>query len=143
MPLDPSEPTASQLARATAARAAFAWIDGQLVSAAPVVRRRANTPALVKLTSGSTATPRALPFTDAQMLADERQVFATTDIRATDLNLAVIPLGHSSGLGNLVVPLLAHLAPWKIPRHLLAVATFPPSARGKPDSTALRALLAR
>lgn len=126
-PLDPSEPAASQLALATAARAAFAWINGQLISAAPVVRRRANTPALIKLTSGSTGTPRALPFTDAQMLADGRQVCATMDIRATDLNLAVIPLGHSYGLGNLVVPLLAQgtalvCADLPVPHALAALA---------------------
>jgi acyl-coenzyme A synthetase/AMP-(fatty) acid ligase len=39
--------------------------------------------------------------------------------------------------------LRAHLAPWKIPRRLVPVAAFPLTARGKPDSAALRALLAR
>jgi acyl-coenzyme A synthetase/AMP-(fatty) acid ligase len=62
---------------------------------------------LVKLTSGSTGTPRARRFTHAQMLGDGRQVCATMGIRPDDLNLAIIPLGHSYGLGNLVIPLLA------------------------------------
>jgi len=61
---------------------------------------------LVKLTSGSTGAPRALDFTHAQMLADGRQICAAMGIGAGDLNLGVIPLGHSYGLGNLVVPLL-------------------------------------
>jgi acyl-CoA synthetase (AMP-forming)/AMP-acid ligase II len=36
-----------------------------------------------------------------------------------------------------------HLAPWKIPRRLVAVPAFPLTPRGKPDSAALRALLHR
>ncbi|MBC8012184.1 MAG: hypothetical protein H7067_19045, partial [Burkholderiales bacterium] len=39
--------------------------------------------------------------------------------------------------------LRAHLAPWKIPRRLVPVPTFPLTARGKPDAAALRALLHR
>ncbi len=109
VPLDPSEPDAQQLALAAAAAASFAWIDGRLLPAAPeeAAARASPRSALVKLTSGSTGTPRALPFTHAQMLADGRQVCASMDIRPADRNLAVIPFGHSYGLGNLVVPLLA------------------------------------
>jgi len=36
-----------------------------------------------------------------------------------------------------------HLAPWKIPRRLVAVPVFPLTPRGKPDASALRALLQR
>ena len=113
VPLDPSEPAAQQLALAAAARAPFAWIDGQLVpvsASASSVRLpapRSSLPALCKLTSGSTGTPRVLPFTHAQMLADGRHVCASMGIKPDDRNLAVIPFGHSYGLGNLVVPLLA------------------------------------
>jgi long-chain acyl-CoA synthetase len=109
VPLDPSEPAASQLRLAAAARAPFAWIDGQLVRVSDVrlLAPRSLLPALIKLTSGSTGTPRALAFSHAQMLADGRQVCASMDIRPADRNLCVIPFGHSYGLGNLVVPLLA------------------------------------
>ena len=113
VPLDPADPPARQLELAAAARAAFAWIDGQLVSLSPTasaLRRpssRTQLPALCKLTSGSTGTPRVLPFSHAQMLADGHQVCATMGVRPDDRNLAVIPFGHSYGLGNLVVPLLA------------------------------------
>ena len=114
VPLDPAEPAAQQLALAAAARAPFAWIDDQLIpvpgSSSPPLRLpapRSSPLALIKLTSGSTGAPRALPFSHAQMLADGRQVCASMDIRPDDRNLAVIPFGHSYGLGNLVVPLLA------------------------------------
>ena len=108
VPLDPSEPAANQLALAAAARAAFAWVDGRLVPASTARRPgpRSKLPALIKLTSGSTGAPRALPFTHAQMLADGRQICATMGVRPDDRNLAVVPFGHSYGLGNLVVPLL-------------------------------------
>jgi acyl-CoA synthetase (AMP-forming)/AMP-acid ligase II len=74
-------------------------------------RARRGDLCLVKLTSGSTGTPKALVFTHAQMLADGRQLAAAMDIRPGDLNLAVIPLGHSYGLGSLVMPLLAQGTP--------------------------------
>jgi long-chain acyl-CoA synthetase len=73
----------------------------------PAPPRPGATTALIKLTSGSTGTPRALAFTHAQMLADGRNVCASMDIRPDDLNLGLIPFGHSYGLGNLVIPLLA------------------------------------
>jgi len=83
------------------------WHEGRL----ELVAARRPTPrrdvCLLKLTSGSTGGPRALVFTHAQMLADGRQVCASMGIGPADVNLAVIPLGHSYGLGNLVVPLLA------------------------------------
>ncbi len=106
VPLDPAEPSASQLRLAAAARASFAWIEGKLVPVPEAPARSPGRHALVKLTSGSTGTPRALAFTHTQMLADGRQVCASMDIRPEDRNLAVIPFGHSYGLGNLVVPLL-------------------------------------
>lgn len=107
VPLDPAEPVAQQHSLATTARAAFLLLNGELIPLPYASPYRASTKAcLVKLTSGSTGTPRALPFSHAQMLADGRQVCASMDIRPSDSNLAVIPLGHSYGLGNLVVPLL-------------------------------------
>lgn len=88
-PVDPSEPPAA--ARAIAARAA---------------RRLPPEAELLKLTSGSTGRPRAFPFTGRQMLADGRHIAATMGITAADTHLGLVPLGHSYGLGNLVIPLL-------------------------------------
>jgi acyl-coenzyme A synthetase/AMP-(fatty) acid ligase len=75
--------------------------------AAAAARGRREGRRLLKMTSGSTGAPRAFAFTDAQLLADGRQVGAAMGIGAEDLNYALIPFGHSYGLGNLVVPLLA------------------------------------
>ncbi len=108
VPLDPAEPGSSQLQLAASAGATHAWINHRLE---PVCNLAGYKPVrqacLVKLTSGSTGKPRALAFSDAQMLADSRQVCSSMGITAEDVNLAVIPLGHSYGLGNLVIPLLA------------------------------------
>ena len=124
VPLDPSEPSSSQRSLAEAIDADFLLLpDNRLEplshrpSAGRRQRRHENPTtsaaglALIKLTSGSTGTPRALPFTHAQMLADGRQICASMDIRPDDLNLALIPFGHSYGLGNLVLPLLAQGTP--------------------------------
>jgi len=61
---------------------------------------------LIKITSGSTGAPRDFAFTAAQMRADGRQICAGMGIRPNDLNVGLVPFGHSYGLGNLVVPLL-------------------------------------
>lgn len=107
VPVDASEPLAAQHALATALRAG-AWWDGRGLERLPRSRRFADPElALVKLTSGSTGRPRPLVFTAAQMLADARQVTSTMGIRRSDLNFGLIPLGHSYGLGNLSIPLIA------------------------------------
>ena len=105
VPLDPGEPEGARHAVAEAIGADFLWRAGHLE--ALTTRRRRNDCRLIKLTSGSTGTPQPLAFTDAELLADGRQICATMGIKGNDVNLAVIPFGHSYGLGNLVVPLLA------------------------------------
>lgn len=62
--------------------------------------------AVLKLTSGSTGTPRATQTTDANLLADGQAIIESMDIRPHDVQLAAIPLSHAYGLGNLVLPLL-------------------------------------
>jgi long-chain acyl-CoA synthetase len=111
VPIDPAEPPASQRRIAEALRAAAWWDGGQLVPLARSRRFRDPRLCLVKLTSGTTGAPRPLFFTAAQMLADGRQVAVTMGIRARDLNYALIPFGHSYGLGNLVLPLVAQGVP--------------------------------
>lgn len=104
--LDPGEPLAAQRSLAASIGATFLWHNGRLerIGAAKAKSRRGTR--LLKITSGSTGTPRALRFTDAQLLADGRQVCATMGIKPADINLGCIPFGHSYGLGNLVLPLL-------------------------------------
>jgi len=107
VPLDPGDPLAAQRSLAGALRVGWLWSGGELHSISPRSTRRWSGSCLVKLTSGSTGIPRALAFTDAQMLADGRQVCAGMDIRPDDVNFGLIPFGHSYGLGNLVLPFLA------------------------------------
>jgi long-chain acyl-CoA synthetase len=108
VPLDASEPPAAQRRLAEALRAGFWWDGHRLIHLGPARRFRDVRTCLIKLTSGSTGRPRPLVFGAAQILADARQVTATMGITGNDLNYAMIPLGHSYGLGNLTVPLLAH-----------------------------------
>jgi long-chain acyl-CoA synthetase len=111
VPLDPGEPASAQRAAAAGLRAGF-WWDGTRLAPLPGARRF-TTPGVcfLKLTSGSTGRPRPLVFTAGQLLADARQVTATMGITARDLNYALIPLGHSYGLGNLTLPLLGRGVP--------------------------------
>jgi long-chain acyl-CoA synthetase len=106
VPVDPTETPARQDELARGIRAAGIWTpDGY--RAVPGVRPVHDAEAvLIKLTSGSTGRPQPLRFTTAQMLADGRQVCRSMGIRSGDTNLAIIPFGHSYGLGNLVLPLL-------------------------------------
>jgi len=111
VPLDAAEPPAAQRQLGEALRAGFWWDGTRLVTLTRAKRHRDPTIRLVKLTSGTTGRPRSLTFTDAQLLADGRQVTATMGIRPRDINYGLIPLGHSYGLGNLTVPLLAQGVP--------------------------------
>lgn len=110
-PLDAAEPPAAQRRIAESMRAGF-WWSGTKLEALPGGRRyRHQAICLIKLTSGTTGQPRPLVFTADQLLADGRQVTSTMGIGRRDVNYALIPLGHSYGLGNLTVPLIAKGVP--------------------------------
>ena len=68
-------------------------------------------PVLLKLTSGTTAAPRAIRFRSGQLLADCHQICETMGIGEDDLNFGVIPVSHSYGFSNLLTPLLARGVP--------------------------------
>ena len=70
----------------------------------------------MKLTSGTTAAPRAIRFRSEQLLADCNQICETMGITDGDLNFAVIPLSHSYGFSNLLTPLLARGVPMVLSR---------------------------
>ena len=70
-----------------------------------------RTPVLLKLTSGTTAAPRAIRFRSAQLLADCEQICDTMGITDRDLNFGVIPVSHSYGFSNLITPLIARGVP--------------------------------
>ncbi|HMF49250.1 MAG TPA: class I adenylate-forming enzyme family protein [Candidatus Saccharimonadales bacterium] len=82
-------------------------------------------PSLLKLTSGTTAAPRAIQFRSEQLLADCNQICDTMGIGEVDLNFGVIPISHSYGFSNLLTPLIARGVPMvlssdRLPRAVLA-----------------------
>src|SRR5881394_1872755 len=86
---------------------------------------RGKNPTLLKLTSGTTAVPRAIRFGSEQLLADCDQICDTMGISDVDLNFGVIPISHSYGFSNLLTPLIARGVPLvlsqdRTPRAVLA-----------------------
>ena len=87
-----------------------------------------HSPSLLKLTSGTTAAPRAIRFRSEQLLADCNQICDTMGISDVDLNFGVIPISHSYGFSNLLTPLIARGVPIvlsrdRLPRAVLADLT--------------------
>jgi len=83
----------------------------KLRSAGTTPRSGENLPSLLKLTSGTTAAPRAIRFRSHQLLADCNQICDTMDISDDDLNFGVIPVSHSYGFSNLLTPLMVRGVP--------------------------------
>jgi len=84
-----------------------------------------NPPSVLKLTSGTTAAPRAIRFRAHQLLADCNQICETMGISDGDLNFGVIPISHSYGFSNLLTPLIVRGVPMvmsrdRTPRAVLA-----------------------
>lgn len=88
-----------------------------------------DVPSLLKLTSGTTAAPRAIRFQSEQLLADCEQICETMGITAQDLNFAVIPLSHSYGFSNLLTPLLVRGVPMVLSRDRMPRAVLDDLAR--------------
>lgn len=65
----------------------------------------------VKMTSGSTATPKLILFTADQLVADAANIVSTMGLSPQSPNLGVISMAHSYGFSNLVTPLLLHGIP--------------------------------
>lgn len=133
VPVESAEPFASQTEFARTLRAGFLWEGGRLTPLESPRRYRTPGACFIKLTSGSTGQPRALVFTACQLIADARQVTRAMGITAADSNLALIPFGHSYGMGNLTLPLVAMGVPivcgtGALPRAILAdCATWRPT----------------
>jgi acyl-CoA synthetase (AMP-forming)/AMP-acid ligase II len=108
VPLDGALPAAGSHELARQLRVHALYLDGRWHG--PEGRPAPRTPGYccLKITSGSGGAPKAVACRAEHLLADGRQVTATMGIRADDRNLGAIPLGHSYGLGNLVMPLILH-----------------------------------
>ena len=107
-PLDGGMPAegCAETARRLGARALY--LDGEFQSLGGTSGGSAQNKkcCCVKITSGSGAVPKAVACRAEHLLADGRNIIKTMGIGTNDINLAVIPLGHSYGLGNLVLPLI-------------------------------------
>jgi acyl-CoA synthetase (AMP-forming)/AMP-acid ligase II len=87
-----------------------------LKTASAAIHWGEHSPSLLKLTSGTTAAPRAIRFRSQQLLADCNQICDTMGISDTDLNFGVIPISHSYGFSNLLTPLIARGVPMIVSR---------------------------
>jgi long-chain acyl-CoA synthetase len=98
------------------------WSDGVLALASGPSFEEVSLPpgtAVLKLTSGSTGTPRAVALTIHQVVADTVQIMRTMDVRPGDVTLAAIPMTHSYGLGSCLVPALLAGTPLALPTSAL------------------------
>lgn len=66
---------------------------------------------LLKLTSGTSAEPRAVRFAAAQLLADGESVCGTMGLKTSDRNYGAIAFSHSYGFSNLITPLVCRGIP--------------------------------
>lgn len=85
---------------------AAAIVDADRVRRGSGQARRHSGAAILKLTSGSTGVAKATRTTEAQMIADALHIVQAMCIHAGDTQVAAIPMSHSYGLGNLLLPLL-------------------------------------
>jgi acyl-coenzyme A synthetase/AMP-(fatty) acid ligase len=84
---------------------------------------------LLKLTSGTTAAPRAIRFRSQQLVADCVQICDTMGISERDLNFGVIPISHSYGFSNLLTPLIVRGVPLVVSRDRMPRAVLDDLAR--------------
>lgn len=103
-PIDPDVPCEGVEALCIRLRAHCLWTSAGHCPLADGRRYAAG--CLIKLTSGTTGQPRALFFADDEMIADGEHIISGMKLSQEDRHLAVIPFGHSYGLGNLVMPLI-------------------------------------
>lgn len=84
--------------------------------------------ALFKLTSGSSGTPKATVVTEAQLIADSRNIIAGMAIGPDDTQIAAIPLSHAYGVSVILIPLLLQGTPIVL-RHTFVPGLLPADAR--------------
>lgn len=111
LPLESSSDAALRVCDASA----VAQLSGDQVVLRTLERSRA-TPigdgiSLLKITSGTTGTPRAIRFRSEQLLADCENICETMGITARDVNFGAIPVSHSYGFSNLITPLIVRGVP--------------------------------
>lgn len=163
MPLDGALPAGAALDLARQLRVHALYKEGHFLDPGGKPSPRAPRICCLKVTSGTAAVPKTVPCRAEHLLADGKNIIATMGLRAADRHLAAIPLGHSYGLGNLVMPLIlqgaaivtAHdyvprqLAEWTarhcvtvlplVPALFRVLAALPPGPSLKPARLAISA----
>jgi long-chain acyl-CoA synthetase len=72
----------------------------------PVADRAADAPAVILYTSGTTADPKGVVLTHANLEAERQAAFSVVDVTSRDVILGVLPLFHSlAQMANLLLPL--------------------------------------
>ena len=127
---DEQRTSAFQICQVAAIVVAAAVPDGSAVeilplwTAAATISWSENPPVLLKFTSGTTGTARAVRFRSEQLLADCQNICETMGITDRDVNFGVIPISHSYGFSNLLTPLIVRgvslvLSNDRIPRAII------------------------
>ncbi len=105
--LDAADPRAPRTDLARQLGAAAVLDGGPEFRCVPLPGRQpAGDCAAIKLTSGSTAEPRAVGVGFAELIADCDQLQRTMAIDAGDRVLAAVPMSFSYGVGSLLLPAL-------------------------------------
>ncbi|HEY4590870.1 MAG TPA: AMP-binding protein, partial [Thermoanaerobaculia bacterium] len=104
------------------------WTLTALETAAAEPAAGADT-GFVKLTSGSTGTPRGIATPSAALMADDAALTASMGLGSSDRFLATIPLSHSYGLSSLAVPALVRGTLLVIPDEVSHYDPFVTAAR--------------
>ncbi|HEU4678528.1 MAG TPA: class I adenylate-forming enzyme family protein, partial [Terrimicrobiaceae bacterium] len=110
LPIEPemAKDQRARVERLCGARVRIVWDGSELSAVSARGAQGSGHPAgdLFKLTSGTTAEPRAIRFSAAQLLADCDNVCDTMGLRESDRNYGIISFAHSYGFSNLITPLL-------------------------------------
>jgi acyl-CoA synthetase (AMP-forming)/AMP-acid ligase II len=80
--------------------------------------------AVLKLTSGSTGTPRGIATPSAALVADDAALSASMGFLPSDRLLAAVPMSHSYGLSSLLLPALLRGTPLVLPEEHDLLAPF-------------------
>ena len=83
----------------------------------------------VKLTSGSTGTPRGIATTCEALMADDAALATSMGLRGAGRFLATVPLSHSYGLSSLAVPALVRGTLLAVPEEAGVYDPFVTAAR--------------
>jgi len=86
---------------------------------------RHGTAVLLKLTSGSTGAPRATHTEERHLVADVRHIIDGMGIGRDDRQLGLVPLSHSYGFSNLLLPLLWQGTPLLLRPHFVPTQVGP------------------